>query len=79
MLILPGRLSKGKHSKTFSHRNKKIKNLAKHVASSPQRRKELSCAVTLQQPDSTVNSILSDVTTRWNSTYLMFRRALQLK
>ncbi|KAI9911818.1 hypothetical protein PsorP6_009653 [Peronosclerospora sorghi] len=56
----------------------RIKNLSKHVGASPQRRKELSCAVTLRQPGSTVYSMLSDVTTRWNSTYLMFRGALQL-
>ncbi|KAI9915951.1 hypothetical protein PsorP6_006940 [Peronosclerospora sorghi] len=56
----------------------RIKNLAKHVAASPQRRKELSCAVNLRQSGSTVDSMLSDVTTRWNSTYLMLGELCRL-
>ncbi|RQM11085.1 hypothetical protein DD237_007971 [Peronospora effusa] len=57
----------------------RIKNMAKRINSSTQRKEQLACAVTLQQPNSKVNGMIGDVTTKRNSTYMMFKRALQLR
>ncbi|RKF62089.1 hypothetical protein OnM2_036083, partial [Erysiphe neolycopersici] len=58
---------------------KRIKGLATTINSSPQRRAFFESTVPLQQPNSAVSTLVQDVTTRWNSTYAMFKRAMALQ
>ncbi|CAH0488631.1 unnamed protein product [Peronospora farinosa] len=57
----------------------RIKGFATFVNGSTQRKEQFACAVKLQQPNSHAVAVIGDVSTRWNSTYQMFLRALQLR
>lgn len=54
----------------------RIKDLTTAIKSSPQRRSFFQSIVSLQQQKPIVNTLISSMTTRWNSTFAMFNRAL---
>ena len=56
----------------------RIRKIVKTVRNSPQERKIFSDIVSSTLPGSPLNLLL-DVKTRWNSTYLMLKRALDLQ
>jgi hypothetical protein len=58
---------------------KRVHGLSLYVRSTDQHRMRFKQAVDIFQPGSTVFCLILDVNTRWNSTYAMFTRYLQLR
>lgn len=63
----------------ISHTLKKIRALAVYIRASPQRRDSFIQLQTKGQPPGPGIMLVQDVKTRWNSTYLMLRRAKRLR
>jgi hypothetical protein len=58
---------------------KRVHGMSVYVRSSDQRRQRFAQAVEYHQQGSTVNCLILDVKTRWNSTYQMCSRFLHLR
>ena len=59
--------------------HQRVHGLIAYISRSPQRREMFNNARAYIQPDVGQLSLITEVDTRWNSTFFAFRRAVKLK